>query len=99
MLEAAQEAQSFIQGKDRSALDTDRVLVLALVKLVEIIGEAAVSISKPTQAIYPQIPWSQIIGMRNRLIHAYHDVDKEIVWKTIVEDLPPLIIELEKIVP
>jgi uncharacterized protein with HEPN domain len=80
------------------SLDTDRMLVLSLVKLVEIVGEVAVSIPKPSQANYPQIPWSQIIGMRNRLIHAYHDVDKEIVLKTVVEDLPPLIAELEKIV-
>jgi uncharacterized protein with HEPN domain len=63
---------------------------------IEIIGEAASKISKEKQTELSQIPWSQIIAMRNRLIHAYFDVDLDIVWKTVTEDLKPLINELEK---
>jgi uncharacterized protein with HEPN domain len=66
-------------------------------KAIEIIGEAATKITKECQEDLPQIPWPNIIGMRNRLIHAYFDVNLEILWKTVTEDLPELIAELEKI--
>jgi uncharacterized protein with HEPN domain len=98
MLDAAREAESFYQNKTRSSLDTDRKLVLALVKCIEIIGEAATKISKQSREELPQIPWSNIIGMRNRLIHAYFDINLDILWKTITEDIPPMIAELEKII-
>jgi uncharacterized protein with HEPN domain len=99
MLDAACEATAFVQDGTRESLDTDRKLLLALVKDIEIIGEAASRISDALQQTNPQIPWSQIIGMRNRLIHAYFDIDRETVWRTVTEDLPPLIAALEKIVP
>lgn len=99
MLDSAREAVYFTQNKARSSLDTDRKLVLALVKSIEIIGEAAANVTKECRKDFPQIPWLNIIGMRNRLIHAYFDINLDIVWKTVTEDLPPLIIELEKIVP
>jgi uncharacterized protein with HEPN domain len=98
MLDVAREAESFYQNKTRSSLETDRKLVLALVKCIEIIGEAATKISKESREDLPQIPWSNIIGMRNRLIHAYFDTNFDILWKTITEDIPPMIAELEKIV-
>lgn len=97
MLDAAREAVSFIKNKNRSSLDSDRVLVLGLVKSIEIIGEAAANVTKECQYKLPQIPWQNIIGMRNRLIHAYFDIDLDILWKTVTEDLPPLIAELEKV--
>lgn len=68
-------------------------------KSIEIIGEAATKITKECQKDLSQIPWPNIIGMRNRLIHAYFDVNLEILWKTVTEDLPGLIDELEKILP
>ncbi len=98
MLDAAKEIISFTANKTRSSLDTDRKLVLALVKSVEIIGEAAAHITEESREILSQVPWANIVGMRNRLIHAYFDIDLDILWKTITEDLPPLIIDLEKIV-
>ena len=98
MLDAANEAIEFTQNKTRSTLDTDRQLVRALVKDIEIIGEAATKVTKEFQKNLPQIPWQNIIGMRNRLIHAYFDINLNILWKTVTEDLPPLIFELEKIV-
>ena len=99
MLDAAKDAASFIQQEDRASLDKDRKLVLALMKSIEIIGEAATKITKECQEDLPQIPWPNIISMRNRLIHAYFDVNLEILWKTVTEDLPELIAELEKILP
>ena len=98
MLDAAKEAIGFCQGKNRKSLDADRQLVLALVKDIEIIGEAAVSISKEIKNDCPEIPWQEIIGMRNRLIHAYFTINLNILWKTVIEDLPPLIVSLENII-
>lgn len=99
MLDAAKEAKSFVQNETRNSLETDRKLMLALVKSIEIIGEAANNLTKKCHEDFPQIPWPKIIGMRNRLIHVYYDVNLDILWQTITEDLPPLISELEKIVP
>ena len=75
MLDAAREALSFTDGKNREDLNSDRKLALSLVKCIEIVGEAASRISQETQQETPQIPWSDIISMRNRLIHAYFDID------------------------
>jgi uncharacterized protein with HEPN domain len=98
MLDAAKEARGFIQGTSRGSLNTERMLTLSLVKLLEIIGEAASRVSKEKQAQLSQIPWPQIISMRNRLTHAYFDVDLDIVWNTVTQDLVDLIAELEKAV-
>ena len=95
MLDAAREALSFAEGRKRHDLDGDRMLVLALTKEVEIIGEAATNISKAFQDQTPHIPWAAIIGMRNRLIHAYFEVDRDRVWETVIVALPPLIQQLE----
>jgi uncharacterized protein with HEPN domain len=99
MLEAAQEAVSLTQGKTRNDLNDDRVLALALVKLIEIIGEAATRISKEGHAQIAEIPWPSIISMRNRLIHAYFDIDLDRVWDTVTDDLPPLIEALRNTLP
>jgi len=98
MLDAAQEAAFFAQNKTRSSLDTDRQLVLSLVKSIEIIGEAAANVTTKCREDFPQIPWRNIISMRNRLTHVYFDINLDILWKTVVEDLPPLIAELGKVV-
>jgi len=96
MLDAAREAMRFTRGKQREDLNTDRLLVFGLVKAMEIIGEAAWQISDETRAQLPQIPWTDIIGMRHRLVHAYFDINLDILWRTLQEDLPPLIAALEK---
>ncbi|MBI5559941.1 MAG: DUF86 domain-containing protein [Deltaproteobacteria bacterium] len=98
MVDAAKEARSFASDKKRSDLDGNRQLTLALVKDIEIIGEAASKVSQETKTNYPAIPWLDIINMRNRLIHAYFDIDLEVVWDTVTKDLPPLLAEIEKIV-
>ncbi len=99
MVDAAREAISFAEGKKLSDLDTDRQLALALTKSIEIIGEAATHISEPFKQRHSNIPWPQIVGMRNRLIHAYFDVDSDILWATVTKNLPALLAELEKIAP
>ena len=98
VLDAAREAVSFVQGKQRSDLEKDRKLVLSLVRLVEVIGEAAGQVSQGFRDAHPEIPWPEMIGMRNRLIHAYFDIDLDRVWDTVKDDLPPLIARLERIV-
>jgi uncharacterized protein with HEPN domain len=97
MLDAANEALTFIQGRIRADLDNHRMLVLSLVRELEIIGEAASKVSADTRSQNPSIPWQDITGMRNRLIHAYFDVDLDTVWNTVTKDLPLLKAELEKI--
>ena len=81
----------FIKGRNRDDLDNDQMLSLALVRLIEIIGEAANNISLSCQNNYPQIPWREMIGMRNRIVHAYFEVDLDIVWQVIIDDLPKLL--------
>ena len=98
MLDAAREAGSFVQNKTRGSLDADRQLQFALVKSIEIVGEAAAKVANECRDDLPGIPWSNIVGMRNRLIHAYFDINLDILWKTVTEDLPALIAELEKVV-
>ncbi len=95
MLDYAREAVAFIEGKSRADLDNDRLLNLGLVRLLEIIGEAASQLPRQEQLRHPQIPWPQIVSLRNRLIHGYNAVDLDIVWQIITSDLPPLISELE----
>lgn len=96
MLDHAREAVSMVRGKTRADLDTDRRLNLALVRLLEIIGEAAGRIAKEDRDRYSNIPWAEIVGLRNRLIHGYDEVDFDILWQIVTTDLPPLIKNLER---
>jgi uncharacterized protein with HEPN domain len=98
MLEAAGEAVLFAHNRTRKDLDSDRMLTLSIVKSVELIGEAATRISKEVRDTHPEIPWTDIVAMRNRLIHVYFDIDLDRVWDTVTDDLPPLISALEKII-
>lgn len=99
MLDGAQEAVDLIQGKLRPDLDKDRVLSLALVRLLEIVGEAANRVTSVTRQQYADIPWSQIVSLRNRLIHGYDTINLDILWKILTDDLPALIDQLERAVP
>ncbi len=98
MLDHAREAVEMACGKDRKDLDVERSLNLSLVRLLEIVGEAAGRLTTETQDVYPEIPWAQIVSLRNRLIHGYDEVDFDILWNIIRCDLPPLIERLESIV-
>ena len=97
MLDAARRATAFLGGRSKAELEQDEVLTQALVRMLEIIGEAASQVSAQGREIWAGIAWRPIIGMRNRLIHAYFDVDLAVVWHTTVDSLPPLIVELERI--
>ena len=99
MLDHAKEAVAMVRGKIRADLDTNRQLNLSLVRLLEIIGEAAGRVPKEDRAHYPGIPWQEIVGLRNRLIHGYDAVDFDILWQIVTQDLPPLVAVLEKITP
>jgi uncharacterized protein with HEPN domain len=95
MLDHAREAVSLIQGKQREDLGRERLLELSLVRLIEIVGEAAARVSPKGRRTFQGIPWKEVIGMRNRLIHGYDQVDLDVLWDTIEDDLPPLILRLE----
>ena len=98
MLDAAREAVSFTHGRVRGDLDTDRQLVLSLVKDIEIVGEVAAQVTESARAQVPEIPWQVIVAMRNRLVHAYFSINLDIVWQTVQQDLPTLIAHLERVV-
>lgn len=95
MIDAAQAAIRFVDGRSRADLDQDEMLRFALVRAIEIIGEAASQISSSTRETMHQIPWSLIIGTRNRLVHAYFDVNLDILWATAVQALPDLVAQLK----
>ena len=99
MRDYAQEAMAMVRDRVRADLDSDRMLNLALVRLLEILGEAANRIPPEDRDKYSQIPWSQLISLRNRLIHGYDQVDFDILWQILTQDLPPLVAELDDIVP
>jgi uncharacterized protein with HEPN domain len=99
MRDHAVEAVAMARGRTRADLDRDRQFSLALLKLVEIVGEAANRVSRATQEANPQIPWATIVGTRNRLIHGYETVDHMVLWDIVMLDLPPLITQLQTVVP
>ena len=96
MFDAVQKITEFIQARTRADLEIDEKLTLALIRLLEIIGEAAKSISPSFRERYPKIPWKEISGTRDRLIHGYFDIDLDIIWQIVSRDLPSLISEIKK---
>lgn len=97
MRDHAVEAVGAARGRSRSDLDSDRLFALALIKLVEIVGEAANRVSLETCSLQPHIPWNAIVATRNRLVHGYDQVDFDVLWRIVAVELPPLIQELEAI--
>ena len=97
MLDAAREAMVFADGRARDELDTDRMLAMALVKEIEIIGEAAYQMAEESRLEVAGIRWPAVIGMRHRLIHGYAEIDLDVLWGTLIDDLPPMIEALEAI--
>ncbi|HSW87245.1 MAG TPA: HepT-like ribonuclease domain-containing protein [Rhabdochlamydiaceae bacterium] len=95
MLDSTEAILSFIKGKRRASLDNNRLLASGVIRELEILGEAAGQISEKTKNLFPKLPWKQLIGMRNRLIHAYFDVDHDIIWKTVKDYLPSFLNDLK----
>ena len=98
MMEAIEAAIDFIDGRNRGDMDNDRQLLFAIVRAIEIAGEAAARISPESRALAPDVPWQSIVSMRNRLIHGYFDIDRSIVWKTAQEELPALLPALRALI-
>ena len=96
MFDAATKAVEKVAGIGRNGFDRDETLRLALTHLLQIIGEAARRVSVNFQDAHPEIPWKAIIGMRHKVVHDYFGVDDDVVWDTVINELPPLI---EKIRP
>ena len=99
IMESARLALDYVKEKTRVEFFDDFQCQDAVIRRLEIIGEAANRISAETQIAFPNLPWNDMIGMRNVMIHDYDDVDMAIVWETVQNDLPPLISALEKLVP
>ena len=99
MLLGARKAADFATGLDYSQFCKQDLHQFAVLKALEIIGEAASRISEETRRAYPDIPWRQIVGLRNRVVHGYFDVNLELVWQIVQEDVPTLIHQLEKLLP
>lgn len=98
MLDAATKALRFAEGHGRGDLENDKEpLADALVRLVSVIGEAASRVSPSTRAEIRTIPWPDMVGMRNRLVHDYFDINLDILWATVQDNLPALIRSLERI--
>jgi uncharacterized protein with HEPN domain len=95
MREAAASALEMATGRTRTELDENVMLRMAITRCLEILGEAASKVTPGTRAQVPSIPFGKIVSMRNRLIHAYFDVDLNIVWTTVAEDLPALLPALD----
>jgi len=97
MLAHAEEAAAMVRGRTRADLNKDRQLNLSLVRLMEVIGEAATRVSAEGRRRWSAIPWPDVTGLRNRLIHGYDQVDFDILWDITQYDLPPLVAELRRI--
>jgi uncharacterized protein with HEPN domain len=96
MRDAAQDGLELVRTRTRAALD--KYQWLGLVKCIEIIGEAATKVTPERRQRHPEIAWTDIAGMRHRLVHDYDRIDYDLVWDTATKDLPPLVEALERIV-
>ncbi|MBW4691845.1 MAG: DUF86 domain-containing protein [Lyngbya sp. HA4199-MV5] len=96
MIDTANKAINFVTGLNREDFNHNEQLRLALTHLLQVIGEAARRVSPDFRDAYPEIPWKAIVGMRSKVVHDYLDVDEDVVWDTVKNDLAPLVIELEK---
>ena len=95
MLDHAREAVEMVRGRCRPDLDTDRMLNLALVRLMEVVGEAATRVPDAFQSHHPHVPWRDVTDLRNRLIHGYDMIDFDVLWAIVHDDLSPLVTQLE----
>ena len=95
MADALNAAMRFAAGRKRADLDTDEMLLFALVRAIEIVGEAASKVTAETRAETMDVPWASIVGMRNRLVHAYFDINRDILWTTVTEAIPTLAEQLK----
>ncbi|HLG06039.1 MAG TPA: HepT-like ribonuclease domain-containing protein [Gemmatimonadales bacterium] len=98
MLDTVRRIRAMVRGRARKAFDADEVRQLALLHLIQVLGEAASRVSAAFREGHPEIPWSQMVGMRNRIVHGYNHVDPDIVWRVATEDLELALAALERMV-
>ena len=96
---AAREARAFAARLTFNEFERNRMAQLAILKSIEIVGEAASRVSSECRESHPEIPWPGIVGMRNRLVHGYFEVNLARVWDTLQQDIPRLIAQLERLIP
>ncbi len=97
ILDAAEDIRTFLHGHNETSLSSNKMLFYAISRAIEIIGEASSRVSEETRALHPSLPWREAIGMRNILIHAYVEVNKEIIWKTATIEIPRLVTEMKRL--
>ena len=98
MRDYGKEAIELAEDRSRADLDLDRMFELAMVRLLEVLGEAARRVPEEFRARYPDVPWRQTTDLRNVLIHDYDTVDFDQLWRIIQEHLPPLLQQLQGII-
>lgn len=99
MLDAARKAIALTSGRARTEIEADEIAQLALARLLEIVGEASRRVSPGYQQAHPEIPWAAMGGLRNRLVHAYFDIDMDVLMDIAQKDLPALVQQLEGLLP
>ena len=99
ILMAARKIRGIAAGLSREEFQSDELRVLAIERLITILGEAAKQVSQEFRSRHPEIPWRQMAGMRDLVIHAYRTIDEDEVWKAISISIPTLIANLEPLVP
>ncbi|MBI4419405.1 MAG: DUF86 domain-containing protein [Gemmatimonadetes bacterium] len=97
MLDTVRRIRSIVRGQARAAFDADEVRQLALLHLIQLLGEAASRTSAAFRDAHPELPWAQMVGMRNRIVHGYDHLDPDIVWRVAMEDVEPVLAALERI--
>jgi len=97
ILDAIAKVEAYVQGVDEATFSNNTMVQDAVIRQIEIVGEATKQLSEELRGKYAHIPWPDIAGMRDKLIHGYFGVDIDKVWLTAKEDLPALKVELQKI--
>jgi uncharacterized protein with HEPN domain len=99
MLEAARLVEEFARGRSRADFEDDRQLRFALLYALQIVGEASRRVSDDLRRAHPEVPWQDIAGFRNRVVHGYFDVDLDRVWAIVTADVPTLVAQLKSLLP
>lgn len=97
MLGTVRRIRVLVRGQRRAAFDEDEVRQLALLHLIQILGEASSRVSAGFRDRHPELPWGQMVGMRNRIVHGYDHLDPDIVWRVATDDVEPVLAALERI--